>query len=691
MTALYTITMSNPSFSLRWQQWFRAFWSIFALTILGLFIARGLLFFSYRPASLPIDLRDLAHSLWLGLRFDLKHLSVLLGPWLLFSVFFYTANHFFWQLFRRSFWVYSTLFLLSVNLLSIINHYYFAFYQGPINSLIFGLQEDDTEAIIKTVWSDFPVLSLLFLLFTWTALQITIALKIEKLPARPQNNWRQWTAVTLSIVLLIGLGRGSLGTFPLRSQHINVSKHSFYNQLVPSGAHALQLAYKERRLDMIGTDPHLILNQVGFAHWQQAAQECGLIHSNQHESLSDYLFTTLPEHPQAATHPPHVIVALMESWGSHLLNYDDPEETDLLGHLRPWLYDKGDYFPFSLAAQNGTYPTLEALLLDSPISPLMQSNHGYKTYESSRVLPYKKNGYKTIFLTAGPRAWRQLDPTLLTQGFDEIHDAISIKDKFPQAETHTWGVDDEWMFLYALDLLEQAEAQGEKVFLFMLSVTNHPPHRVPHTYTPLPLNLDTIQKDSASAEAVTRSILETYQYANHALGGFLNQLEQTDLIRKSIIAATGDHPNRTIFNYSGNAQLQHKYGVPIWFYIPEQYRLTQPDYTAYQQWISHQDIFPTLWAHSLSAATVPNSAGRNLFSSAPPYPPFALSYNNNALSLSDVGAVVNPLKPTFLVWQEGELYPTESPGSELLAQARRTAACYAWSDWRIRSQALGRP
>lgn len=337
----------------------------------------------------------------------------------------------------------------------------------------------------------------------------------------------------------------------------------------------------------------------------------------------------------------------MESWGSHLLNYDDPEETDLLGHLRPWLYDKGDYFPFSLAAQNGTYPTLEALLLDSPISPLMQSNHGYKTYESSRVLPYKKNGYKTIFLTAGPRAWRQLDPTLLTQGFDEIHDAISIKDKFPQAETHTWGVDDEWMFLYALDLLEQAEAQGEKVFLFMLSVTNHPPHRVPHTYTPLPLNLDTIQKDSASAEAVTRSILETYQYANHALGGFLNQLEHTDLIRKSIIAATGDHPNRTIFNYSGNAQLQHKYGVP-------------------------------------------NSAGRNLFSSAPPYPPFALSYNNNALSLSDVGAVVNPLEPTFLVWQEGELYPTESPGPELLAQARRTAACYAWSDWRIRSQALGR-
>lgn len=675
------------SASQRWQQWFKAFWSLFFLVSFGLFVARGLLFFSYRPTSLPIELPDLGASLWLGLRFDLKHLSVLLGPWLLISLFFYKASNSFWQVFRFTFWIYSACLLLAINLLSIINHYFFAFYQSPINSLFFGLQEDDTQAVLTTVWSDFPVAPLLFLLFGWTAAQIFIALKIEKRPVQPFIQWRLWITASLSIILLVGLGRGSLGTFPLRTQHINVSKYSFFNQLVPSGAHALYLAHKERRQDRIGTDPSVALKLAGYSNWQSAAQACGL-DTDASEPTEGELFTLLPNHPAAAELPPHVVFALMESWGSHLLQYDDPQRTDLLGSLRPWLYEKGEYFPHALASQNGTYPSLEALLLDTPITPLMQTNHGYKTYNTSRILPYKKQGYKTVFLTAGPRAWRRLDPTLLRQGFDEIHDAVSIKEKFPQAETHTWGVDDEWMFLYAQSLLEKAEKNGEKLFLFMLSVTNHPPHRVPSTYTPLPLNLESIQKDAVSDESTTRKVLETYQYANNALGIFLNHLQDSNLLDKTIITATGDHPNRTVFNYSDSSELYYKYGVPVWFYIPKDYQGAHHDNISRQQWTSHQDIFPTLWAHSLSATIVPSSAGRNLFDPIEGAIPLALTFNGRGLSVSSVGAVMNPIQPNFLQWHHGQLYPTDTPNEILLAQAERTKACIALSDWRIRTQAL---
>eukprot|EP01030_Chromulinospumella_sphaerica_P031799 gene31799-32463_t len=48
-------------------------------------------------------------------------------------------------------------------MLSLINLHYFGFYKTPIDSLIFGLAEDDTAAVLKTIWHDFPVIWTLLL------------------------------------------------------------------------------------------------------------------------------------------------------------------------------------------------------------------------------------------------------------------------------------------------------------------------------------------------------------------------------------------------------------------------------------------------------------------------------------------------------------------------------------------------
>src|SRR5690625_7035691 len=76
--------------------------------------------------------------------------------------------------------------------------------------------------------------------------------------------------------------------------------------------------------------------------------------------------------------------------------------------------------------------------------------------------------------------------------------------------------------------------------------------------------------------------------------GFLDGLEASGLLAKTVIAATGDHPNRAVFNYSDSSQLHLRHGVPIWFYIPEAYRQAKADDISLEQWASHEDIFPTL-------------------------------------------------------------------------------------------------
>ena len=56
-------------------------------------------------------------------------------------------------------WACSVVFVM----LSLVNLHYFGFYKTPIDSLVFGLVEDDTAAVLQTIWRDFPVIWTLLL------------------------------------------------------------------------------------------------------------------------------------------------------------------------------------------------------------------------------------------------------------------------------------------------------------------------------------------------------------------------------------------------------------------------------------------------------------------------------------------------------------------------------------------------
>ena len=685
---------TNPSYRTRWSCLFRTVWMLIILAALGLAIARLALLYFQAPATVSLLHADVGKAFWIGLRFDLKFLAILLGPFILLSLLFYKASAALWKGFYTFFLLYAYVLLAVLNLLSVVNFYYFTFYQGPINALIFGFGEDDTSAIVQTMWHDFPVITLLALIFIGSSVQWWLAKRWGQYrlshPLAHSSTVGLTVLVIGSVAVLALLGRGSVGKFPLRSMHMTVSQDAFVNSMVPSGLHALDLARKERSSNDLGKDPNKALRLAGFATWQEAALQCYADASPTTNDTS-LLFQEYPALFSAETPAPHVVVVLMESWGRQLMDYDDPQRNDVLGQLRPWVEGKADYFDHAISSDNGTHPSLEAVLLDTPISPLTQSRYGYQGYDTSRIKPYKDAGYRTVFLTAGPGSWRQLNTVLLRQGFDEVHDENDIRTRFPDASSHTWGLDDEWMFKYAAELLKEADDHSEKVMLFMLSVTNHPPYRIPAHYTPTALDTNALGAEMATDSATGLSILQTYQYANNSLGEFLNTLEQQKLLDHTLFAASGDHNGRTLFAYPDNRKLAYKFGVPILFYIPTAYKDAKTPVDLHA-WSSHQDIFPTLWAHSLPAQALPRSSGRNLYAPSTTTPTavsLSSSDGGNGVSISNEGAISNLWQPHYLHWNElGELQPTESPSAQLVAQGKRQLACLAFSDWRIRHQAI---
>jgi len=486
--------------------------------------------------------------------------------------------------------------------------------------------------------------------------------------------------------------------------HIAVSSDVFTNHLVPNGLWALNEARRSRQRYDLGNNVDSGLQRYGFANVEEAITASGFIEQTiastinaEIESTStnafDWRWQSLPNWPDTqlpAPSRPHVVVAVMESWGRQLMEFDDADTNDMLGRLRPWL-DEGrlDYFDHALSSQPGTYPSLEALLLDTPLTPLTQTRYGRIAYDTARARFYQQAGYRTVYLTAAPEAWRSLNIGLLQQGFDEVVGENAIRKRFPQADKHTWGTDDEWMFRYAQELLLEADTKQQPMLLVMMSVTNHAPYRVPSRYVPAPLNVPHLGTALATDAETALSILQTYQYANDALGGFLDELNSNGLLERTLFAATGDHNHRTILVYPDNSQLHYKFGVPIVMHIPERYRLYGSAQT--QRWASHQDIFPTLWAHSLWGHAVPRS-GHNLYADRAQISA-ALSFIDNGIVLSDSGAVVNLANPTFYQWDSSQtdtpaLVPVESPSEALQALWQRERARMALRDWRIRSQAL---
>ncbi len=268
---------------------------------------------------------------------------------------------------------------------------------------------------------------------------------------------------------------------------------------------------------------------------------------------------------------------------------------------------------------------------------ISQGVYGRNKLAFSQIFHFKRQGYKTVFLTGAPESWRQIGETFHNFGFDKVVGSAAISEQFPSAELSPWGIGDKWMFKYAEKILEDAEKNKQPVFIMMLSTTNRSPFKVPDNEKVKETNFsilqDYIKKDSS--EEQNNLLLQTYQYAADNLGKFVLDLDRNGWLKNTIVAATGDHNARLKYIVEGN--WHHVFGVPIIFWIPDD---EVKQFADTSRRASHRDIIPSL----LSIATnekIDRVKGRNLF--AKDIPDGAVSFitwDNAGFTIGDSGLVV---------------------------------------------------
>jgi phosphoglycerol transferase MdoB-like AlkP superfamily enzyme len=535
------------------------------------------------PAGLQASSAELWAVVLQGARFDLKVTAS--AALLLLPVFALVPG----RLHARLAGTVAVLFVAA----SLVNLHYFGFYKTPIDAVVFGFFEDDTVAILRTIWSDFPVFLTLAVLtgLSWFTiagrrmLHDIATTTTTRMPAEAFSTPVRWVLVALSLLLLLLAMKGTLRAMPLGRQNTTVTPSQFLNDMVPNGITALKFAWNSRRDSQNLSDPLVGLRAQGYDSPQAAAQALGLAAGDEaalHQALRMHAPATAA--PGAAKRK-NLVLVLMESWSAEPFLYQ-AADFEVLGRLAPTL-KQGCHFSNFDAAQPGTHPTLEALLFSTPITPLTLGLQGRKPITWAVPHLLKQAGYHTLFVTSGRAGWRELDRVLKVQGFDEVVDASVLQKAYPEATLGIWGVWDSHVFRWLKEKLPATAADGKPVFVFVLTSTNHPPYD-------LPANHPRVQRNPARWGGERNSDdlwpnLDTWHYATDLLGDYVQQLRTSPLGPDTLIAATGDHNVRSFGLYATADRRHLARQVPFMLWgegldCGPQLRLPA----------SHRDIFPTL-------------------------------------------------------------------------------------------------
>ncbi len=579
---------------------------IFFLKIFGLYLLYFSLFRLYflwtygNGLSITNNLSDIIYAFITGLRFDLtvSCYGMIIPLLIISSTLFLPTKYLKYTSTIKKFILYYCIFLFTLFvLITFIDYYFYKFFQFRINILFFGIFNDDTKSVLKSVWSDYPVIKLtatMFILLSIFTYLIKIFFK-EKI-ALPQFIQHKSNILLFAFMLLYFLAmRGTISLFPIRTENGIISENTFINNLTGNGVFFLKTAISEKKKQNINTDILQKLKENGFNSPKEALAAYLQINLSDSNSLHKALIVSTKRNEFLVQNPPNVVFIQMESFGSYYLDLHS-SSLNLLGHLDEQMKYCILFRKF-LSGTSGTIHSLEGLLVGTPLTPISQSTYLDRNLSSSVALPYKRAGYTTHFLTSAEMGWRNLDKFIPNQYFDNSEGCEILLKKNPKASRGEWGAYDEFLFDRTFEVLQKGTSPQ---FIFALTTTNHTPFSLPESYIPYPIQMtESIISKLRTNQNIAQKNFTNYQYANDCLGRFIEKVRNSPLGENTIIAASGDHNTLQLFSFS-DQQLLDKYSVPFILYIPEKYQPKKSVNT--EIFGSHKDIFPTLFNLSLSEA-----------------------------------------------------------------------------------------
>jgi len=479
---------------------------------------------------------------------------------------------------------------------------YYSYFQSHFNILAFGAVEDDVSAVLISAWETYPlalyftmILGTTYLLYRVVrrAFRVSHFLHIEKQPERKQVeimfNWHFSCHLVCTVILC------SVSLTPV---FVELNKDFPQSNFVRSVSENAVEKLAETVWNRIQEGELSTAKEFGYATADDALSE--LFPNSIFEG--DTVFSKIPTQyfkPEISSDSkPHVVLVVMESFATHLLRFQD-NDFDLLGSSKQHFED-GVLFERFLPADNISAGSILGLFTNLPYRPntkqLSQGTSQGATFLTSSASLFANQGYDTAFYYGGGTNWRDLDKFLPLQNYKELVGQEEIAERYQldlEQDAAPWGLWDEHLFRAVSDRLKEAE---RPTFMVVFTTTNHPPNQLPANFDLPELNPSKsflqLAAGNQDLSTIQQQQILTYQYSNHQLGHFLDDLETSGIANDTVIGITGDHTAGMGIPFA-QSELILKRAVPFVLLTPdsisEQYQANPltPG--------SHKDVIPTLF------------------------------------------------------------------------------------------------
>jgi len=589
-----------------------SFVKLYIVFLLFMTLIRAYIFFYFGSESYQFS--EVLASFFLGLRLDA---SVLGYIFLLPTLFVFIVCLLKAKFLQRYIYIFSRLyFILMITLIFILSFAdiaYFSFFGEHATLMIFGVFDDDTEALLRTAFENYNITFVTFVfIFILSALYYAVFKIIkEKDILHVRWGYLKECLFFLGIILLLGLlGRGSFALFPLAYNTPDPTSNHFLNKVAKSPIFAMVDAYTAYSKSKNGE--YDLIKESGY---KGRIAEAFRVHTDKQtidekNLLSNITYKTA-QNSTLEKQKPNVVVVMMESFGLPILKYQS-KEFNIMGHLQTH-FSHDILFKHFISSSNGTVVSLEPTLLNITARPkstsFAQGEYLNTAFSQASARVYQKAGYETSFVYGGNLSWRSVGNFMSKQGFDHVYGRMSIAKalgKDAEKISHDWGVFDEYLYAFVEKKLKEAK---KPQFIYVLTTNNHPPYTIPKEYKSHSLKISKDLKAHIKGDIdLAKRRFRDYAYALDMAGEFLNEIKNSKLAQNTLVAITAD--NNTI---EGIMKYDDYYNttklIPFYLYIPPYLKPKEPIDTTIPS--SHKDIFPTLYNLTLSDANY-TAIGTNL-------------------------------------------------------------------------------
>lgn len=408
-------------------------------------------------------------------------------------------------------------------------------------------------------------------LFSWKILNRVVVNKEQRISVTAGASALSFFILFFTIFLC---ARGTIGHRPINPAFVYFSTDPLVNSLTLNSIYSVAHAFKQfgdeknacKLYGKMNTDKIISI----------VRRETGLQTKHFKENRQPSLSTREPTYQGK---PKNLVIILEESLGAQFVSslggLPLTPEIDKLNN-EGWAFKK------LYATGTRSVRGIEAVITGFTPTPsravikLDKSQHNFFTIASL----LKSNNYTTQFIYGGESHFDNMKSFFLGNGFTSIIDFDDIENPNFVA---SWGASDEDLFNQADIELNKLHASEKPFFSFIFSSSNHDPFEIPDgIVTPIKYTEEQLIKYDAKELLRHKAI----QYADYALGKFINKAKKQPYWDDTVFLIVADHDART----GGEGSL-----VPIQsFHIPGVILNSERDSYSDDRVVSQIDLAPTL-------------------------------------------------------------------------------------------------